>query len=56
MRARGEPVGYGRRFDPAAQMRDAGCRIPESSEAECGMGSALAHAARGIDLPVQLLR
>ncbi|MCQ9377831.1 hypothetical protein [Methyloversatilis sp. XJ19-49] len=56
MRSRVEPVGYRRRFDPAAQLRDAGCRILEISEAECGMGSALAHAARGIDLPVQLLR
>jgi hypothetical protein len=56
MRSRVEPVGYRRRFDRAAQLRDAGCRIPVSSEAECGMGSALAHAARDIDLPVHLLR
>jgi molybdenum cofactor cytidylyltransferase len=30
----------------AEQLADAGCRILESSEAEAGMGSALAHAVR----------
>lgn len=30
----------------AAQLASAGCRILESSEAEAGMGSALAHAVR----------
>lgn len=30
----------------AAQLRDAGCRILESRDAEAGMGSALAHAVR----------
>ncbi|MDP3874814.1 MAG: nucleotidyltransferase family protein [Methyloversatilis sp.] len=30
----------------AAQLREAGCHILESSEAEAGMGSALAHAVR----------
>lgn len=30
----------------AAQLRDAGCHIVESIEAEAGMGSALAHAVR----------
>ncbi|OYW29151.1 MAG: molybdopterin-guanine dinucleotide biosynthesis protein MobA, partial [Methyloversatilis sp. 12-65-5] len=30
----------------AAQLRDAGCHLLESVEAEAGMGSALAHAVR----------
>lgn len=30
----------------ATQLRDAGCRILESRDAEAGMGSALAHAVR----------
>lgn len=30
----------------AAQLRDAGCRILESANADAGMGSALAHAVR----------
>jgi len=30
----------------AAELRDAGCRVLESRDAEAGMGSALAHAVR----------
>ncbi len=30
----------------AAELRDAGCRVLESHDAEAGMGSALAHAVR----------